>query len=160
MDPSLSNFLSNLKRQAAARKLSSLAGVAKEKVVEEEVAPTVVVAPPAANWKKGRLLKTQIGSDVGQLSSRGLTMLSPSLRVARAMQIDLRLEDEGILAIIPTKDLIEELVELQSRATVVGRALGDELSRAQTVVVPKLKAELEASASDKCLISVIFHIKI
>jgi len=63
------------------------------------------------------------------------------------MQIDLHPEDEGILAAIPTQDLIEELVELQSRATVVGRALGDELSRAQTMVVPKLKTELEASVS-------------
>jgi len=50
-----------------------------------------------------------------------------------------------VLAAIPTKDLIEELVELQSRATVVGRAIGDELSRTQTVVVLKLKAELEES---------------
>ena len=38
-------------------------------------------------------------------------------------------------------------MELQSRATVVGKALGDELNRAQTVVGSKLKAELEALAS-------------
>jgi len=45
------------------------------------------------------------------------------------------------------KDLIEEFVELQSQTTFVGKALGYELSRAQTEVVPKLKAELLASAS-------------
>jgi len=33
-------------------------------------------------------------------------MLSSSLRVAQAMQIDLHREDEGILAAIPAKDLV------------------------------------------------------
>ena len=51
------------------------------------------------------------------------------------------------MAAIPTKYLVEELIELQSRATIVGRVLGDEVCRAQTVVVLKLKAELEASAN-------------
>ena len=69
------------------------------------------------------------------------------MQVASAMQFELRPEDEGVLAAIPTKDLIEELVELQSRVTIVGKALGDELNRTQTVVVPKLKAELEESAN-------------
>jgi len=69
------------------------------------------------------------------------------MRVASAMQFELCPEDEGVLAAIPTKDLIEELVELQSRAIVVIKALGDELNRTQTVVVPKLKAELEESTS-------------
>jgi len=49
MDPALSSFISSLKRQAAARKLSSLAGIGKEPVLEEEVAPTVAVVPPVAN---------------------------------------------------------------------------------------------------------------
>jgi len=43
------------------------------------------------------------------------------------MQFDLRPEDEDTLAAIPTLDLIEEMVELQCRAVVVGRAIGDEL---------------------------------
>jgi len=147
MDPALNNFMSNLKRQAVARKLNSLAGVGKEKVVVEEVAPTTTVVPPTANRKRGRSPKVQIGSKVGQSSGRPLIMLSPSMRVAQAMQFNLRPEDEGVLVAIPTKDLIEELVELQSRATIVGKALSDELSRAKMVVMSKLKAELEESAS-------------
>jgi len=39
-------------------------------------------------------------------------MLNPSMRVAPTMQFDLRPEDEGVLAAIPTKEFIEELVEL------------------------------------------------
>lgn len=38
------------------------------------------------------------------------------------------------------------MVELQCRAAVVGIAIGDELNRAQSVVVPKLKVKLENSA--------------
>jgi len=67
---------------------------------------------PLANRKRGRPPKSQTGSDVGKPSGRPLTMLSPSLRVAQVMQFYLRPEDEGVLAAIPTKDLIEELVEL------------------------------------------------
>lgn len=63
------------------------------------------------------------------------------------MQFDLLLEDEGVLATIPTKTLIEELVELQSRATLVGKTLGKELNRTRIVVVPMLRAELEESAN-------------
>jgi len=62
------------------------------------------------------------------------------------MQFDLCLEDEGVLVAIATKDLVEELVELQCRVVVVGRTIGDELNRTQSVVVPKLKAKLEDSA--------------
>jgi len=111
----------------------------------EEIAPLVAVAAPAVNRKIGRPPKVQAGSEVGPSSGRLLTMLGSLMRVASTMQFELRPEDEGVLATIPTKDLIKELVELQSRATVVGRAIGDELSRTQTVVVPKLKAELEES---------------
>jgi len=65
MDPALSSFMSNLKSQAVARKVRSLAGVGKEKVVMEDVAPTAVVVPPTVNQKRGRPPKTQIGADVG-----------------------------------------------------------------------------------------------
>ena len=58
------------------------------------------------------------------------------------MQFDLRPEDEDTLAAIPTLDLIEEMVELQCRATVVGRAIGNELKRVKTVSIPKLKSQL------------------
>jgi len=61
------------------------------------------------------------------------------------MQFDLRPEDEGILVVIPTLNLIEEMVELQCRATVVSRAIGNELKRAESVVIPKLKNRLDDS---------------
>jgi len=49
-------------------------------------------------------------------------MLSPSLRLAQAVHFDLLPEDESVLATIPTGNLIEELMELQSRAN---KALGE-----------------------------------
>ena len=65
MYPALSNFMSNLKRQAATRKLSSLAGVGKEKVVVEEAAPITKVVPPTISRKRGRPPKVQTVSEVG-----------------------------------------------------------------------------------------------
>jgi len=61
------------------------------------------------------------------------------------MQFDLRPNDEGVLAAIPTLDLIEEMVELQCRAAVVSKAIGDELKRAKTVSISKLKTQLSES---------------
>ena len=139
--------MSNLKRQVVARKLSNLAGVGKGKADVEEIAPPVAAATPAVNRKRGRPPKVQASVEVGLSSDGPLTMLGSSMQVASAMQFDLHPEDEGVLVVIPTKDLIEELVELQSRATIVGKALGDELNRTQTVMVSKLKAKLEESVS-------------
>jgi len=108
--------------------------------------------------KKGRPSKTQ-NLTAGTSSGRPVSMLGLSLRVAPTMQFDLRPEDEGILAVVPTLDLIEEMVELQCRATVVSRAIDDELKRVESVVIPKLKNRLEDSAlslknalaaADKC----------
>jgi len=62
------------------------------------------------------------------------------------MQFDLRPNNEGVLAAIPTLDLIEEMVELQCRAAVVSRAIGDELKRVKTVSIPKLKTQISESA--------------
>ena len=62
------------------------------------------------------------------------------------MQFDLLPEDEGILAAVPTLHLIEEMVELQCRAAVVSRAIGDELKRAESVVIPRLRAKLDESS--------------
>jgi len=39
-------------------------------------------------------------------------MLSPSMQVAQVMQFDLLPEDKGVLTAIPTRNLIEELMEL------------------------------------------------
>ena len=47
--------------------------------------PTVAVVPPVANRKRGRPPKAQTGFEMGQLSGRALTMLSPLLRVAQPM---------------------------------------------------------------------------
>ena len=63
-----------------------------------------------------------------------------------AEQFDLRPEDEEIFASIPTLDMVEETVELQCRAAVATRALGDELRRVKTVSIPKLKSQLNESA--------------
>jgi len=63
------------------------------------------------------------------------------------MQFDLLPEDEGILAAISTRNLIEELVEMKSWATAVGKTLGEELNRTSTILVPKLRAELEESTN-------------
>jgi len=70
-------------------------------------------------------------------------MLSLSMQVAQAVQFNLLPEDEGVMAAIPTRNLIEELVELQIRVIVVGKTLGEELNRTTTVLVPKLRAEWE-----------------
>jgi len=45
MDPVLSSFMSNLRREASPRKLSSLAGVGKGKANVKEIAPPVAIAP-------------------------------------------------------------------------------------------------------------------
>ena len=130
-----------MKCQAVAWKLSSLVGVENEKVVVEEVMPTVVVVPPAANRKRGRHPRLKLVLKWGSrpvrpwrcwvLSFEWLRLCS--LTFVQKMRVSWR--------------MIEELIELQSRATIVGRTMGDELCRAQTVVVPKLETELEASAS-------------
>jgi len=147
MDLALSKFMKNLKRQADEWKLSSLTGIATSKAVVEEIVPPVAAVAPAGNRKRGRPPKTQVSPDVGPSSGgKPLTMLGLSIKVTPTMQFDLRPDDEGVLVAIPTKDLVEELVELQCRATVVGRAIGDELNKTQSVVVPKLKAKLDDSA--------------
>jgi len=69
------------------------------------------------------------------------------MQLAQVVQFDLLPEDEGVLAAIPTRNLIEELVELQSRATIVGKTHGEEFNKTSTIVVPKLTAELEESTN-------------
>jgi len=69
-------------------------------------------------------------------------MLYPSLQVAQALEFDLLPEDESLLVVVPTGDQIVELVELQGWGTLVGKTLGEELKRTNTVLVPRLKAEL------------------
>ena len=100
MDLALGKFMSSLKRQTAAQKLSSLAGIEKGKANVEEVVPPMVVAAPAVNRKRGHPPKTHVGAEVGP----------SSIRVAFVMQFELRPEDEGVLAAISTKHLIEKLV--------------------------------------------------
>ena len=63
------------------------------------------------------------------------------------MEFDLLLEDESVLAVVPTSNLIEELFELKSRTTLVGKTLGEEMKRTNTTLVSKLKAELAESAN-------------
>lgn len=145
MDPSLSKFMKYLKRQANGWKISSVAGVTPSKTTLEVVSPEVAIAP-VANKKRGHPPKAQLHPEVEASSGRAINMLGLSLKVVPTMQFDLHPEDEGILAAVHTMDLVEEMVELQCRAAVVSRAIGNELKRAQSVVIPKLKVKLEDSA--------------
>jgi len=139
MDPALSSFMNSPKRQATNQKLGSLIASGKDKVVISiEVAPI----SPVVNRKRGQPSKAQADVGVGQSSIRKPSMISPSLQLAQAVQFNLLLEDEGVLAAIPTRNFIEELVKLQSRSTVVSKALGEELKRTSAMLVPKLRTEL------------------
>jgi len=140
--------MNSLKRQATNWKLGSLIAVGKDKViVPVEAAPANAPFLPVPNQKRGRPSKAQASVGVGQSSIRQSSMLGPSLQLAQAVQFDLLPKDEGVLAAIPTENLIEELVGLQSRATIVGKALGEELKRTSTVLVPKLRTELAKSVN-------------
>ena len=145
MDSSLSKFMKDLKKQAEDRKVSSSVGIVLKPAAVEVVSPEIAVAPPA-NKKRGRPSKVQkleVGTSSG---GKPVSMLGLGLRVAPTMQFDLLPEDEGILAVVPTLHLIEEIVELQCRAAVVSRAIGDELKRAESVVIPRLRAKLDESS--------------
>jgi len=63
------------------------------------------------------------------------------------MQISITLEDESVLRVVSTNNLIAKWMELQSWTLLVGRTLGEELERTTTVVVRKLKTELAESAN-------------
>jgi len=76
-------------------------------------------------------------------------MLNPSLQVAQALEFDLLPEDESVLTVVPTSNRIEELFELQSRGTLVGKTLGEELKRSNTLLVPKQKVKLTESANSE-----------
>jgi len=136
--------MNTLKRQANKSKISALAGTVPLPT-EREIAPVEVAIAPAQGKKRGRPAKvprTETRSSSGSPTS----MLGSSVRVAPTMQFDLRPEDEVVLAVVPTLDLIEEMVELQCRATVVSRAIRDELKRVKTVSIPKLKSQLSESS--------------
>ncbi len=143
MDPSLKKYMNSLKRQANKSKIATIAGIVP-RPIEQEVVPVEVVAAPVQGKKRGRPAKAPRNDARSSLGSP-TSMLGSSVRVAPTMQFDLRPEDEDTLAAIPTLDLIEEMVELQCRATVVGRAIGDELKRVKTVPIPKLKSQLSES---------------
>lgn len=74
-------------------------------------------------------------------------MLNSHLQVAPGVQISLSPEDESVLAVVPTSNLISELMELQSWSLLVNRTLGEEIERTTTVVVTKIKIELAESTS-------------
>jgi len=74
-------------------------------------------------------------------------MLDQHLQLAQGIQVAMTLEEESILVVVPTNDLVAELAELHSRALVGGRTLGEELERNLAIMVAKLKAELNESSS-------------
>jgi len=158
MNPSLSKFMKSLKRQAEGRKISTVVGIMPQPTAIETVSPEHTVVAPVQSKKRGSSSKAP-RSEARTSSGSPVSMLGLSLRVTPTMQFDLRQEDEGILATVPTLDLIEEMVELQCRAAVVSWAIGDELKRAESVVIPKLKTQLNdlaltlknsLEAADKC----------
>lgn len=67
--------------------------------------------------------------------------------MAQGVQIGLLSENESVLAVVPTINLIVELIELQNRNMVVGKTLGEELEMTKTMAVPKLKMELAESGN-------------
>jgi len=134
-----------LKMQADGRKISTVAGIAPPLTVVEVVPPEAAIVAPVVSKKRGPPPKTK-HLEVGTSSDRAISMLGLSLRVAPTMQFDLRPDNEGILVVVPTLDLIKEMVELQCQAAVVSRAIGDELKRVESVVIPMLKVKLEFSA--------------
>jgi len=136
--------MNTLKRQAKKSNISALDGIAPSST-ELEVMPVEPAAAPVQGKKRGRPAKAP-RSEAGTSSESPVSMLGLSVRVAPTMQFDLRPEDEGVLSVVPCLDLIEEKVELQCRATVVSRAIGDELKRTKTVFIPKLKKQLSDSA--------------
>jgi len=143
MDPSLKKYMNTLKRQANKSKIATLAGITP-RPIEREVVPVEAVAAPVQGKKRGRPAKAP-RNEARSSSGSPTSMLGSSVRVAPTMQFDLHPEDEDTLAAIPTSDLIEEMVELQCRTAVVGRAIGNELKRVKTVSIPKLKSQLSES---------------
>ena len=144
MDPSLKKYMNSLKRQANKSKIATIAGIVP-RTTEREVAPVEVAPVLAQGKKRGRPAKVP-RTEAPSSSGSPISLLVSSVRVAPTMQFDLRPEDEEIFASIPTLDMVEETVELQCRAAVATRALGDELRRAKTVSIPKLKSQLNESA--------------
>jgi len=69
-------------------------------------------------------------------------MLDPFLQMVSGMKIAILPKDESVLAVVPSKNLIAELMELEICVLVVNWSLGEELERTTTVVVPKLKMDL------------------
>jgi len=144
MDPSLKKYMNSLKRQANKSKIATIAGIVP-RPTEREVVPVEAVPAPAQGKKRGRPAKVP-RTEAPSSSGSPISLLVSSVRVAPTMQFDLRPEDEEIFANIPTLDMVEETVELQCRAAVATRALGDELRRVKTVSIPKLKSQLSESA--------------
>ena len=141
--------MNSLKRQAKKSKIVVIAGVKSKSPIAaiEEVPTKTAIVAPVASKKRGRPAKVprvEAGSSSG---GKPISMLGVGIRVAPTMQFDLRPEEEGIMAAVPTLDLIEEMVELQCRAAVVSHAIGDKLKRVESVVIPKLKRKLDDSAT-------------
>jgi len=143
MDPSLKKYMNSLKMQANKSKIATIAGIVPRST-KQEVVPVEAVPAPAQGKKRGRPAKVP-RTEAQSSSGSPVSLLVSSVRVAPTMQFDLR-EDEEIFANIPTLDMVEETVELQCRAAVATRALGDELRRVKTVSIPKLKSQLSEPA--------------
>jgi len=141
--------MKSLKRQADSRKISTVVGIKSKSptVAAEEVPTETAIVAPVVSKKRGRPAKVQrveMGTSSG---GRPVSMLGIGVRVAPTMQFELLPEDEGILAVVLTLDLIEEMVELQCRPAVVSRAIGDELKTTESVVIPKLRNKLDDSTT-------------
>ena len=82
-----------------------------------------------ATWIVSPSFQGPNGRWVGSSSVKQPSMLNPLLQMAQSLEFDLLPEDKSVLVVVPTSNLIEELFELQSYATLGGKTLGEELKR-------------------------------
>jgi len=112
------------------------------------VVPPQAITPLVAK-KRGRPAKTTRLSAETEPSVRRSSMLNPQLEMVLGVQIDMTLEFESVLAVVPTNNLVAEWVELQSRSLVDSRTLWEELERTIAVGTKQKNELVESSSSLK-----------
>jgi len=124
MDVALGNFMTSLRCQAANRKISNFKAIERGNlVVPVDVIPPSTNAPPLSRKRGFPTKMVQQNAEAGS-SSQQPSMLNPLLQMVLGVQIAITPKDESVLATVPTKNLISEWIELQSRTLVVGKILG------------------------------------
>jgi len=88
-----------------------------------EVVPSKTTVPPLSLRKMGRSGKIS-QPQVDIRSSSTPSILGSCLQLAQVVQIGMTPEEESILTVISTDDLVEGLIEMLSRSLVVTHILG------------------------------------